>query len=73
MPEPLPLDHETTMVVELFRVAPVDSLPAADVMSILNDDLMIEVAPDRPTGTIRVKLVYAGRSTSVPIADPWAE
>jgi hypothetical protein len=34
---------------------------------------MIEVAPDRPGGTIRVKLAYNGRSIPIPADDPWAE
>jgi hypothetical protein len=51
----------------------VDRAPAADEWDILNDDVMIEVAPDRPCGTIRVKLVYAGRSAPIPADDPWAE
>jgi hypothetical protein len=51
----------------------VDRAPAADEWDILNDDVMIEVAPDRPCGTIRVKLVYAGRSTPIPADDPRAE
>ena len=52
---------------------PVNRMPAADEWEILNDDVMIEVAPERPCGTIRVKLVYAGRSTPIPADDPWAE
>ena len=48
------------------------SFPTED-LDVLNDDVMIEVAPDRPCGTIRVKLVYEGRSISIPADDPWAE
>jgi hypothetical protein len=44
----------------------VDRAPGADECDILNDDVMIEVAPDRPCATIRVKPVYAGRSTPIP-------
>ena len=46
------------------------STPELDV---LNDDVMIEVAPERPGGTIRVTLAYEGRSTPIPAEDPWAE
>jgi hypothetical protein len=73
MPETSPLDHETIKVGEPFPIGPVESLPAADEMPILNDDVMIDVAPHRPSGTIRVKLVYAGRSTPTPTDDPWAQ
>ncbi len=54
-------------------VAPVEMSPAVDEFDIINDDVLIEVAPDRPSGTIRVKLVYAGRSLPIPADDPWAE
>ena len=40
---------------------------------VLNDDVMIEIAPDRPCGTIRVKLAHEGRSLPIPADDPWAE
>ncbi len=60
-------DHPTSPVNAVNRA------PAADEWDILNDDVMIEVAPERPCGTIRVKLVYAGRSTPIPADDPWAE
>jgi hypothetical protein len=73
MPEALPLDHETIKVVEPFPVGPVESSSSADEMSILNDDVMIDVAPDRPSGTIHVKRVYGGRSMPIPTDDPWAE
>jgi hypothetical protein len=66
--EPIsPPDHRAT------AVAPVRTSPTADELDILNDDVLIEVAPDRPYGTIRVKLVHAGRSTPIPADDPWAE
>ena len=60
-------DHPET------AVAPVQTSSTADELDILNDDVLIEVAPDRPCGTIRVKLVHAGRSTPIPADDPWAE
>ena len=54
-------------------VAPVEMSPPVDELDILNNDVMIEVAPGRPCGTVRVKLVYAGRSTPIPADDPWSE
>ena len=54
-------------------VAPARTSPMADELDLLNDDVLIEVAPDRPCGTIRVKLVHAGRSMPLPADDPWAE
>jgi hypothetical protein len=42
-------------------------------MDVMNDDVMIEVAPERPRGTIRVRLIQAGRSSPIPAEDPWAE
>ena len=51
----------------------VKAAPAVEQTGLLNDDVIIDLAPDRPNGTIRVKLVYAGRSTPIPADDPWAE
>jgi hypothetical protein len=56
-----------------LEAAPVEAGLRAQEMGILNDDVMIDVAPDRPCGTIRVKLVYAGKSLPIPADDPWAE
>jgi hypothetical protein len=46
---------------------------SAAEMGVLNDELLIEAPPDRPGGTIRVKLVYMGRSMPIPAEDPWTE
>jgi hypothetical protein len=73
MPEALPLDHETINVLEPLAVGPVESFPTAEETSILNDDVLIDVAPDRPSWTIRVKLVYSGPGTPIPTDDPWTE
>ena len=54
-------------------MTPGEASPPADELDILNDDVLIEVAPGRPCGTIRVRLVYAGRSTPIPADDPWAD
>ena len=61
--------------VEEAKVAPAaDRLmhPAA-TDDRLNWDEAIEAPPARPHGTIRVTLECAGRSTPVPVDDPWAE
>ena len=39
--------------------------------SILDWDITIETAPSRPSGTIQVQLEYRGRSTPIPVEDPW--
>ena len=71
MPETLPLVRET--IGRPDGPEPAVTSPAAGEMEILNDEVLIKTAPDRPRGTIRVKLVYAGRSTPIPAEDPWAE
>jgi hypothetical protein len=75
MPETSPLVYETIGDSDSPAPAavPVETSPTAGEMDILNDEVMIRAAPDRPTGTIRVKLIYAGRSTPIPAEDPWAE
>jgi hypothetical protein len=55
------------------ELQPAEPSSSAHELDVLNDDVMIETAPDRPCGTIRVKLVYDGRSTPIPADDPWAE
>ena len=50
--------------------APAEPSPECPESDVLNDDVMIELAPERPSGTIRVKLVYEGRSTPLPAEDP---
>jgi hypothetical protein len=54
-------------------VRPVESTSPAEDEDALNDDLVIEVAPNCTGGTIRVKLTFDGRSTPIPADDPWAE
>ena len=39
---------------------------------VLNWDVAIEVPPPRPSGTIRARLKYKGRSKPMPIENPWA-
>jgi hypothetical protein len=73
MPETSPLSHDAINLPHQLEAAPVETTLTPEEMGILNDDVMIDVAPDRPCGMIRVKLVYAGRSTPIPADDPWAE
>jgi hypothetical protein len=70
MPDSMPLAPETIKAFPTSEVAPTGVPPRAEEMGVLDDDVMIEIAPDRPCGTIRVKLVYAGRSTPIPSNDP---
>jgi hypothetical protein len=52
---------------------PIAPNPAVEETALLNDEVMIQIAPDRPRGTIRVKLAYAGPSVPLLADDPWAE
>ena len=47
------------------------AFPAYSEEDILNWDVAIQVPPPRPSGTIRVKLKYKGRSKPTPIENPW--
>lgn len=73
MSEIVPLDHNTIVPAQPHAVGTLESLATAEEMAILNDDVMIESPPVRASGTIRVRLVYAGRSTPIPSDEPWAD
>jgi hypothetical protein len=73
MPESLPLTHESIKLSHSLEDEPIEPKPAIEEASVLNDEVMIQIAPDRPCGTIRVKLAFAGRSTPLLADDPWAE
>ena len=47
------------------------TFPTYDEEDILNWDAVIVPPPPRRSGTIRVKLIYKGRSKPIPIEDPW--
>lgn len=47
--------------------------PSYEEEDILNWDAAIGTPPPRPSGTLRVKLKYTGRSKPIPIEEPWAE
>jgi hypothetical protein len=73
MPESVPLTHDS---IKLCRTAEGESIapqPAIEDTAVLNDEVMIEIAPDRRCGTIRVRLAYAGPSMPLLADDPWAE
>ena len=47
------------------------AFPTYDEEDILNWDAAIITAPPRPSGTIRVWLIYKGRSKPMPVENPW--
>ena len=47
--------------------------PTYSEEDILNWEFTIETPPPRPSGTIRVKLKYKGRSKPIPLENPWEE
>ncbi len=49
------------------------TFPDYDEDDLLNWDVAITPPPPRRSGTIRVKLVYKGRSKPLPIDNPWEE
>ena len=49
------------------------AFPVYDEEDILNWDAVIVTPPPRPSGTIRVRLIYKGRSKPVPVENPWEE
>jgi hypothetical protein len=73
MPESLPLTDNTIELRHTAEVEPIDVQSAVDEVGVLNDEVMIEIAPDRPSGTIQVRLKYAGRSAPLPADDPSGE
>jgi hypothetical protein len=48
-------------------------MTSEDGLDVLDDEVMIEIPPARPSGVIRVKLVHSGRSAPVPADDPWGD
>jgi hypothetical protein len=72
MPESLPFTHDTIKLSRTAEGEP-EAQPAIEDTAVLNDEVMIKIAPDRPSGTIRVRLAYAGPSMPLLAADPWAE
>ena len=49
------------------------AFPVYDEEDILNWDAAIITPPPRPSGTIRVRLIYKGRSKPMPIENFWEE
>ena len=48
-------------------------VPTYNEEDTLNWEVAIETPPPRPSGTIRVKLRYKGRSKPIPLENPWGE
>ena len=48
-------------------------VPTYNEEDTLNWEVAIETPPPRPSGTIRVKLKYKGRSKPIPLENPWEE
>ena len=48
------------------------AFPTYDAEDILNLDAVVYTPPSRQSGTIRVKLIYKGRSKPIPVENPWA-
>lgn len=49
------------------------AFPSYNEEDILNWDVAITPPPPRRSGTIRVRLIYKGRSKPFPIENPWEE
>ncbi len=49
------------------------AFPVYDEEDILNWDAVIVTPPPRPSGTIRVRLIYKGRSKPIPVENFWEE
>ncbi len=48
MPESLPLTHDTIKLSHTREGEPIEVRPAIEDTAVLNDEVMIENAPDRP-------------------------
>ena len=49
------------------------AFPSYSEEEILNVDAVIDIPPPRESGTIRVKLIYKGRSKPLPVENFWEE
>ncbi len=49
------------------------AFPTYNEEDILDWDAAITMPPPRRSGTIRVKLIYKGRSKPIPVENPWEE
>ena len=49
------------------------AFPSYSEEDILNWDAAIVTPPLRPSGTIRVRLIYKGRRKPIPVENPWEE
>ena len=73
MPDSLPLRLIT--LVKLSHPAAdvsIEPQPAVEESAVADDEMIIQIAPNRRGGTINVRLAYVGRSMPLPADDPWA-
>jgi hypothetical protein len=73
MPEISHFLHESPEPSESTEVQRTALPTTDDGTDVLPDEVMIEVPPARPSGRLRVKLVWTGRSTPIPADDPSVE
>jgi hypothetical protein len=72
MPDSVPLTHELVKLSHSAAVVPIEPQQAKESV-VFDDEVIIQIAPNRRAGTINVRLAYAGRSVPLPADDPWAE
>jgi hypothetical protein len=73
MPELPATEWQRVHLTDSPDVEVAESPPRVETPDVLNDEVMIITTPPRPSGTIRVKLLYSGRSRPIPVEDPWAD
>ena len=64
---------ESGMTQEVAHTQQHLTFPSYDDEALLNWDVAIIAPPSRPSGTVRVKLKYKGRSKPFPIENYWEE
>lgn len=62
---------ETRILAPLLLASQWTTPSKAHSDELLDWDAAIEVAPMRPSGTLKVTLQYAGRATPSPTREPW--
>jgi hypothetical protein len=73
MPESVPSTHDTIKLSQTTEGGRIEAPSAIEDTAVLNDEVMIEIAPDRACGTMWVRLAYAGPSMPLLADDLWAE
>ena len=64
---------ESGMTQEVAHTQQHLTFPSYDDKDLLNWDVAIITPPPRPSGTVRVKLKYKGRSKPFPIENSWED